>query len=161
MRIGICDDQQEVRELIAEKVQKIFPTVGIVVYPSGEEVLEKTPLPDILFWGYTDAGNAVTDVIFTEKQKIAIEHNSGESKRYIHIISYQKKNAYMIEIENSSTGKIELYADNGFPVTTKKEEEHGFGITNIQRVAQKYHGDIEIEQRQEKFKLSILLMIEE
>lgn len=49
MRIGICDDEQEVRELIAEKVQKQYPAEEVKVYPSGKEVLEETQIPDILF----------------------------------------------------------------------------------------------------------------
>lgn len=49
MRIGICDDQREVCELIADKVKNLYPDETIVQYETGREVMEDTALPDILF----------------------------------------------------------------------------------------------------------------
>lgn len=49
MRIGICDDQREVCELIADKVKNLYPDETIVQYEAGREVMEDTALPDILF----------------------------------------------------------------------------------------------------------------
>lgn len=49
MQIGICDDQKEIRELIEEKVKKLYPCENIVSYVSGQEILEAMQLPDILF----------------------------------------------------------------------------------------------------------------
>lgn len=49
MQIGICDDQKEIREMIAEKVKKIYPAEDVVSYSSGQEVLDALHLPDILF----------------------------------------------------------------------------------------------------------------
>lgn len=48
MRIGICDDQKEVRELICDKVKDIYPKEKVILYESGEAVLAETNLPDIL-----------------------------------------------------------------------------------------------------------------
>ncbi len=47
MKIGICDDEKEIRELLMEKVGKLFPDADILLYASGEEVLAGV-LPDIL-----------------------------------------------------------------------------------------------------------------
>lgn len=49
MRIGICDDQSEVCELIADKIKNLYPGETIVRYEMGREVIEDTELPDILF----------------------------------------------------------------------------------------------------------------
>lgn len=49
MRIGICDDQKEVRELLADKVRGLYPSEEIMLYESGQEVLEAPQFPDILF----------------------------------------------------------------------------------------------------------------
>lgn len=49
MQIGICDDQKEVRELIAEKVRNFYPEGDIASYASGQEILDALHLPDILF----------------------------------------------------------------------------------------------------------------
>lgn len=49
MQIGVCDDQEETRELIADKVRMVYPEESIIFYKSGQEVLDALQLPDILF----------------------------------------------------------------------------------------------------------------
>lgn len=49
MRIGICDDQKEIREILTDKVKKYYSAEDIAVYSSGEELLAARKLPDILF----------------------------------------------------------------------------------------------------------------
>ena len=47
MKIGICDDEKEIREMLGCKVHSICPKADILLYASGEEVLAGE-LPDIL-----------------------------------------------------------------------------------------------------------------
>lgn len=47
MKIGICDDEKEIRELLQDKVQRLYPEADILLYASGEELLARE-LPDIL-----------------------------------------------------------------------------------------------------------------
>lgn len=49
MQIGVCDDQEEIRELIIDKIKKFYPTENITSYKSGQEVLDDLYPPDILF----------------------------------------------------------------------------------------------------------------
>lgn len=49
MRIGVCDDEKEVREYIKEKVNRLFPKAEVVLFESGQDVLNDRTLPDILF----------------------------------------------------------------------------------------------------------------
>lgn len=49
MRIGICDDQKEVRELLAEKVKTLYPDGDLICYENGYDVLDEKNLPDLLF----------------------------------------------------------------------------------------------------------------
>lgn len=49
MRIGVCDDQKEIREMLIEKIGKLYPAEEIVSYKSGQEILDAVYLPDILF----------------------------------------------------------------------------------------------------------------
>ena len=49
MRIAICDDEKNIRELIGNKVIAQYPEVEIVFYPSGEELLLSDKHIDILF----------------------------------------------------------------------------------------------------------------
>ena len=49
MRIAICDDEKDIRELIGEKVTTQYPAAEIIYYPSGEELLLSDKHIDILF----------------------------------------------------------------------------------------------------------------
>ena len=49
MRIGICDDEKNIRELIADKVIKQCPDADIIFFSSGEEVLMSDANIDILY----------------------------------------------------------------------------------------------------------------
>lgn len=48
MRIAICDDEKEIRRLLAEKIRALYPDSGLTVYKSGEELLLSHESPDIL-----------------------------------------------------------------------------------------------------------------
>lgn len=49
MRIAICDDEKEIRELIGSRVKKICPRADVAYYETGKELLEARRQPDILF----------------------------------------------------------------------------------------------------------------
>ena len=50
--------------------------------------------------------------------------------------------------------------ETGLPETTKKDKEnHGFGLTNIRKVSQKYYGDIDIRQEKKSFTLTVMLIV--
>ena len=49
MRIAICDDEKNIRELIGNKVAKQYPEAEIVFFSSGEELLLAGRQMDILF----------------------------------------------------------------------------------------------------------------
>jgi len=91
----------------------------------------------------------------------ALEGAEKCERPFIRLSSYREKNAYMIEIANSLKERLVLEEESGIPLTTKENrEEHGHGLINIRKVAQKYFGDIDIEQRDGMFVLHILLMLE-
>lgn len=47
MRLAICDDEEDTRILLAEKLRTLFPTLDPALYSSGNELLAGPP-PDIL-----------------------------------------------------------------------------------------------------------------
>ena len=49
MRIAICDDEKNIRELIGDKVVKQYPEAEIVFFSSGEELLLSDSHIDLLF----------------------------------------------------------------------------------------------------------------
>ena len=48
MQIAICDDEKEIRELLAEKVARLYPQAQISLFESGGELLLAHRQPDIL-----------------------------------------------------------------------------------------------------------------
>jgi len=46
MQIAVCDDEKDVRELLADKIRSLFPSAELALYPSGEELLAADPAPD-------------------------------------------------------------------------------------------------------------------
>ena len=47
MKIGICDDEKDIREMLRDKVRSLYPDSAILMYTSGEELLAGE-LPDVL-----------------------------------------------------------------------------------------------------------------
>ncbi len=82
---------------------------------------------------------------------------------YISLYSYHMKNMYVMEIANSFTGDLEADEWNGLPLTTKTGDEHGFGLSSIRQVANKYLGDMEIGkeryEQEERCVLRVMLQI--
>lgn len=90
----------------------------------------------------------------------AIEAASGTEEAFITIRSYRKNNAFMIEIRNSYKGDMVIDDETGFPLTWKEDKEnHGLGLLNIEKVAEKYYGGTKFEYNGEVFSLSIMLML--
>ena len=54
MRIVVCDDEEKVREVLAEKIKRFCPEAEILCYASGEKLLLAEKAPDIVF---LDAGD--------------------------------------------------------------------------------------------------------
>ncbi|MBO5597162.1 MAG: GHKL domain-containing protein [Oribacterium sp.] len=69
-----------------------------------------------------------------------------DGAREITLKSYMKGTLYFIEIENVFDGQVTFDKDTGLPVTSKTDKHlHGIGMSNIQKCARKYMGDVDIE----------------
>ncbi len=100
-------------------------------------------------------------VILNNALQNAVENAEKSESPHIHIASYRRDNVFMIEVSNSFTGDLLWCTESGLPVTLKeKGNGHGYGLSNIRKIAQKYSGDIAIDLKKQKFYLSIMLIIE-
>lgn len=90
----------------------------------------------------------------------AIEAAEKCNHPFVYMKSWRKKNVYMIEVRNVFTGSLVVDGESGLPESTKEGKEHGFGLANIRKIAQKYLGDIDIKQEGNEFVLSIMLIAE-
>lgn len=102
----------------------------------------------------TILNNALANAI-EAAQKVACVQD-----RSVKIVTFLRENVYIIEVENSFQHKIVMDRESQLPVTTKGDKvSHGFGLHNIRRVAQKYHGDIEVEVQDQVFRLIVMLQV--
>lgn len=79
--------------------------------------------------------------------------NSQEKKMEISIS--MKKGFDVISVRNSID--ISVLETNPEFVSTKQEEGHGFGMKQIQSIVEKYHGNIDIYEKENKFIVNIML----
>ena len=48
MQIAVCDDEKEIRDMLAEKIERLCPKADLSLYRSGDELLLSGKEPDIL-----------------------------------------------------------------------------------------------------------------
>ena len=78
--------------------------------------------------------------------------------RYIRVTSVIRDNVYIISIRNTTKEKA-IIGEDGLPVSTKPESNHGYGVRNIKSIAGKYNGDIEIRQEIDNDNLYFVLNV--
>ena len=103
-------------------------------------------------------------VILNNALENAIEATTMlEADKYVLLHSYAKGNLFFIEVENSFAREIVMNKESGLPESSKSDKKfHGMGLTNIQKCARKYKGDIDIvigtsKQEQQIFNLTVML----
>lgn len=105
--------------------------------------------------------NALDNAIEAARRDGA-ERDEAEEKpaAWIRLTSYRRQNAYVIEAENSFHGTLKRDSETGFPLTTKVNKSgHGFGLGNIQSIAQNYYGTLDTDWEEGRFRLRVLLQI--
>ena len=115
---------------------------------------------------YYPAGSDINafdlSVILNNGLQNAVEYAEGNApdRPQVSLRSRHRNNAYLIEIRNSFSGSLRWDAQSGLPVTSKeKTEGHGYGLSNIRRVAGKYAGDMVIDVQDGWFLLCVMLMM--
>lgn len=139
------------------------PVTDVILTQKKKEAEEKGIAFCCSFMYPADTGINAFDVSVILNNAIAnaLEGVRECEKPWVSVAAYRKKNAYMLEVSNCVSKRVEIDNETGLPETTKNNKEaHGFGLTNIRKVAQKYYGDIDIEQEEGGFKLTVMLMTE-
>ena len=100
-------------------------------------------------------------VILNNALENAIEAASVvEGDREISLHSYVKGNLFFIEVDNSFVRDIVMNKESGLLESSKADKKfHGMGLSNIQRCARKYKGDIDIviDDSNQIFNLTVML----
>lgn len=155
---------QEQYMAVAEGIQSGNPVTDVILMEWRREALAKGIVFDCSF--LYPAGREVDafdiSIILNNAIANALEavkgQEEGGSAGYVRITSALRENVYIIEVENTFSGGIVRDRESDLPITTKEDKVfHGFGLRNICRVAQKYHGDMEVQVQGQVFRLSVML----
>ena len=101
-------------------------------------------------------------IVITNALKNAYEASLSVKDASVTLTSVLHDTTFIINLKNRTDSKVFIDPDENLPVSTKKEDGHGYGLRNIRTVARKYKGDIEIRQEAEKdgyvFLLNVMLI---
>ena len=155
----------ELKETWNESVVEIKtgnPVTDVILTQKQKEAKEKGINFSCKF-GYPNDTNINAfdiSVILNNAITNAMEGTAGCENPYVSIASYCRKNAYMLEVTNCISKKVEIDNEAGLPETTKRDKtSHGYGLSNIRKVAQKYYGDIDIRQDENSFILTVMMIV--
>lgn len=87
----------------------------------------------------------------------AIEACMGQDKAYIRTKVNTTRNYTVIEIVNSTKGKVPVRG-NSVATTKKDRKSHGYGIEIMKQIAGRYHGDCSIHCDGKEFAVKIVLL---
>lgn len=108
----------------------------------GEISMEKQDIC-ALFGNALDNALEAVQKLPAQARKITLESRLG-------------KGMLVLRVKNPCEPDRQATGANGLPVTTKKDRaEHGFGLRSIRKVAEKYHGSMEICRENGEFELFV------
>lgn len=146
---------------VAGEIKSGNPVTDVILQERKKEAQKKgiSFYPEFYYPDGTGVNAFDVSVILHNALQNAIENTAKDG--HISVVSYQRKNAFMIEVRNTFTGELYWDVQSGLTLTTKTNKDgHGYGLSNIRRVAGKYAGDIDVGQKDGEFRLCVMLMME-
>lgn len=99
---------------------------------------------------YTLFGNALDNAIESVRKE------KEQSKRFIVLNIVTKADLLVTHMENSCSENIEF--KNGIPISTKGDSDyHGYGVSSMKFIVDKYHGSMSMKQEDDQFILDIIM----
>ncbi|MBP5195350.1 MAG: GHKL domain-containing protein [Lachnospiraceae bacterium] len=89
-------------------------------------------------------------VVITNALQNAYEASVSAQDPAVKLTSVIRDNTFIISLKNHIDNKAYIDPEEDLPVSSKKEDGHGYGLKNIRTIARKYRGDIEIRQEADK-----------
>ncbi len=162
---GKTDELREYSQSLSETVETFGfsiktgnPVTDVIIHEKMEAALEKGIQFAADFHYPVDMGVNAFDVSVVLSNALSNAIETTKAGGFIRVSSFRNKNAYLITVENSFDGRLDIDEESGLPKTKKSDKKaHGFGLRNIKSVAIKYYGDVLIEQKENKVSLTVLL----
>ncbi len=146
---------------IAGQIKSGNPVTDVILQEQKKEAAKRAISFRSDFFYPADSNINVFDISVALHNALQNAIENTKTGGDITVTSYRQNNAYMIEIRNSFTGSLQWDAGNGLLLSSKENKEgHGYGLSNIRRVAEKYAGDIDITFKDGTFCLCIMMMTE-
>ena len=141
------------------------PITDIIIYQRQQEARKQEITFDVNFVAPNTEQIDIYDiaVILNNALDNAFEAcQKLDGHREISLKSYMKGTLFFVEIENDFAGSVTIDRETGLPMTSKKDKRlHGIGLSNIQKCARKYMGDVDIEIRSDggrkRFMLTVMM----
>ena len=89
-------------------------------------------------------------IVITNALQNAYEASLSVPDPKVTLACVLRDNTFIINLKNHTAGIVYVDPEENIPVSSKKEDGHGYGLKNIRTIARKYNGDIEIRQEAEK-----------
>lgn len=136
------------------------PVTDVILHEKRAAALEKGIQFTADFHYPADMGVNAFDVSVVLSNALSNAIEAAKAGGFVKVSSFRNKNVYLITVENSFDGKLDIDEESGLPKTKKgNKKEHGFGLQNIKSVAAKYYGDVLIEQKESKVALTVMLLL--
>lgn len=89
----------------------------------------------------------------------AIEANCqvDEKQRMLKITSALKMNQLIVKVENAKPANLHIDKSSGKTTKTDTSEPHGLGLKILQRTAEKYHGDMFIQDKGHEVSITVFM----
>ena len=86
----------------------------------------------------------------------AIEASRGNDRKEIELYIMKNQGELEIKVENRITVPV-LGGNTGLKTTKKDKKNHGFGIVSVKNIVEKYHGLMDVYEKNGKFCVSVIL----
>lgn len=96
------------------------------------------------------------NVILGNLMDNAIQALNDSEQKQLNIDLELERGIMYITVENTYSGNV-IWKNKRLQTTKKDKFNHGLGISNVERIVEKYNGTMEIEYDKEKFCVSVLL----
>lgn len=135
------------------------PVTDVILHEKMEAALGKNIQFSADFHYPVGCGVDAFDVSVVLSNALSNAIEATESGGFVRVSSFRNKNVYLITVENSFHGRLDMDEESELPKTKKgNKKAHGFGLQNIKSVAAKYYGDVLIEQKENKVSLKVMLL---
>ena len=129
------------------------------IVPGLQMDVEELQFPEKFFIQSYDIGiilgNALDNAIEACRKLKAKE---PDAEAFIRISSFQRRELFFLNVENSFDGMLVRKPQKEFPVTDKADREnHGIGLANIKSTAEKYLGTTDFKVKGRVFILSVMM----